>query len=263
DEVERPTGSLATPTNGSLEAMIIQEEREELLASVRRLPTTAQVQLPDQATESPAYVRGAVPQPATANPVPSESQTGSPAVNSAAAALNLRPIDSSVKTLDIGKTADTSMQNIEPDQTPVAMPDAAAVPAVSPAPLAELQISADMPVMKKGDKTKIAIMVKSTSLFRSAVLGLRFDDKKLAVRSVSFGDIFGAGIANTNAAPFLNQDGKMNVSLSLAQGTVGSGSGILAYVEIEALTDGKPEMTLEKDVLNFLAADGKNFAVKF
>ena len=57
DEVERETGSLQTPTSGSLEAMIVQEERDELLASVRRLPTTANVQLPDQPAEAPTYVR--------------------------------------------------------------------------------------------------------------------------------------------------------------------------------------------------------------
>ncbi|HUR96880.1 MAG TPA: secretin N-terminal domain-containing protein, partial [Pyrinomonadaceae bacterium] len=57
DEVERPTGSLATPTSGSLEAMIIQEEQEELLAAARRIPNTAQVQLADRAAEKPAYVR--------------------------------------------------------------------------------------------------------------------------------------------------------------------------------------------------------------
>jgi len=38
---------------------------------------------------------------------------------------------------------------------------------------------------------------------------------------------------------------------------------VLAFVEIEALADGKPEIVLEKDVLNFLAADGRNFAVRF
>ena len=58
DEVERQTGSLAVPTSGSLEALIIQEEREELLAAARRLPTVAQVQLPDRKVEdAPAYVK--------------------------------------------------------------------------------------------------------------------------------------------------------------------------------------------------------------
>ena len=39
-------------------------------------------------------------------------------------------------------------------------------------------------------------------------------------------------------------------------------SGVLAMIEVEALVDGKVEIKLEKDVLNLLAADGRNFAVK-
>lgn len=256
DEIERPTGSLATPTSGSLEAMVIQEDREEFLASARRLPTAASVQLPDQAA-SPAYVRGAVPQTNTVA-APVETQAANTSVS--VPGLNLRPIDSSVKTLTVNQTSDTSMQNTE---KPTLIPLPAVSNPLMDSPTAELQISWNLAAMKKGERMKIPVMVKSATLFRSAVLGLRFDDKKLAVRSVSFGDIFGAGIANTNADPFLNNNGRMNVSLSLPQGTVGSGSGILAYVEVEALTDGTPEITLERDVLNLLAADGRNFAVKF
>ena len=57
DEEERSTGSLAVPTSGSLEAMIIQDEMEELLAAARRVPNNPQVQLPDQKPEAPVYVR--------------------------------------------------------------------------------------------------------------------------------------------------------------------------------------------------------------
>ena len=106
-------------------------------------------------------------------------------------------------------------------------------------------------------------MVKSNGAFRSAVFGLRFDDKKIAVRSVMFGDVFGMGVANTMATPFLNQGGRMFVSLTMPDKTLASTEGVLAFVEIEALADGKPEIVLEKDVLNFLTADGRNFAVKF
>ncbi len=262
DEEERQTGSLATPTNNSLEAMIVQEDREELLATARRLPNTAQVQLPDQPVESPTYVRGVVPQPKAADAAAVENQAVSAPSNAGLAALNLRPIETSVKTIGIDKTSDTSVQNTEKRVNTLSPSTDPGITAPVTAPLAELQIQPNLPSMKKGEKTRIAVMVKSTAMFRSAVIGLKFDDKKLAVRSVSFGDICGTNMANKNATPFLNQNGKMFVSLSLAEGSVG-GAGILAYVEVEALADGTPEITLEKDVLNFLAADGRNFAVKF
>lgn len=251
DEVERPTGSLATPTSGSLEAMIIQEEREELLAAVRRLPTTARVQLPDRPPESPAYVRTET----SSAPVTTAPATTA-ASKTAELAMNLVPIDSGVKTLKINPTADTSRAP-QPEIGNAVESGKASVPQV------ELKLAADIPTMKAGEKTTIPVMVKSSGPFRSAVLGLRFDEKKLAVRSVMFGDVFGMGIANTVASPFLNQNGKMYVSLSAADKTIAGMEGVLAFVEIEALADGKPEIVLEKDVLNFLAADGRNFAVKF
>jgi hypothetical protein len=107
------------------------------------------------------------------------------------------------------------------------------------------------------------VMVKSTAGFRSAVLGLKFDPAKVAVRAVSYGDVFGETMANTAASPFLNQGGKMFVSLSLKDGVAPGMFGILAYVEIEALADGKPALTVEKDTMSVLTGDGKNFALKF
>lgn len=47
DLKERPSGTLQTPTQGSLEAMIEEAEREEQLAAARRLPNNAVVQVPD------------------------------------------------------------------------------------------------------------------------------------------------------------------------------------------------------------------------
>jgi general secretion pathway protein D len=265
DEVERPTGSLGTPTSGSLEAMIVQEELEERLASVRRLPTTAQVQLPDRAVEKPAYVRTGTDSAASApvtgtdtNASTAAPETSSAASNNQSLGMNLRPIDSGVKTLQINQTSDTSKSGAPEVISPVESGADVSTPRV------ELTLAGDVPVLKAGEKAKIPVMVRSTGAFRSAVLGLRFDDKKLAVRSVTFGDVFGAGVVNTTATPFLNQNGKMYVSLSLAgNAAVGSTQGVLAYVEVEALADGKPEIMLEREVLNFLAADGKNLAVKF
>jgi hypothetical protein len=92
---------------------------------------------------------------------------------------------------------------------------------------------------------------------------LKFDSSKVAVRTVGYGDVFGKELAQTPLTPFLNQDGKMFVSLSPDKDSAPNASGILAYIEIEALTDGKPEIAFDTDVLNFLTADGKSFSVKY
>jgi hypothetical protein len=100
-------------------------------------------------------------------------------------------------------------------------------------------------------------------MFRSATLGLKFDPEKIAVRTVTFGDVFGETNASKTANPYLNKDGKMFVSLSLESGAAPGIFGILAYVEIEALSDCKPLIEIEKEAISFLSAEGKTFAAKF
>jgi general secretion pathway protein D len=257
DEIERPTGSLATPTSGSLEAMIIQEEKEELLASARKVPNAAQVQLPDQKVDAPVYVKSSDAQ-SNAAVVPASGSPSAAASVQTPPIAGLRAIDSSVKTLQVNQTSDTSVARTAFAERPT--PAEPTVRSVSPA--VEVKLPA-VPAMKAGERTRIAVAVNAGAPFRSAVLGLRFDPAKVAVRSVAYGDVFGTTVANTAAPPFLNQNGKMFVSLSVANGEAPAATGTLAFVEIEALADGVPEILLEKDVLNFLTADGKNFSVKF
>lgn len=260
DEVERSTGSIATPTGGSLEAMIMQEEREEYIAAARKLPTKTTVQLPDQPVDAPQYVRNA-----SASVTPDVEPETNQAIaqgptKTAAEALNLRPIDISVRTLDIGKTSDTSMNSFVPKAEPaVAVEPVIEAPAN---PVTKISFAGDMPRMQKGETMKVALNVSGTDPFRSAVVGLKFDERKVAVRSISFGDVFGAGLANSNATPFLNQNGMMYVSLSTPTGEA-QPAGVLAYIEIEALADGTPNIRFERDVLNFLTTDGRNFRIDY
>jgi hypothetical protein len=258
DEIERPTGSLQTPTNSSLEAMIIQEDKEENLAMARRVPNQANVQLPDQPADAPQYVRsattagGAVAQ----NDAASTSAPATSAVQPAPSTL--QPIDSGVKTLQIKQTADTSAASAPAVQSVDAAPaDPGAKPQVSVA------LPSNLPLLKPGERTKIPVTASNSAAFRSAVLGLRYDSNKFAVRSIEYGDIFGNELANTAAPPFLNEKGKTNVSFSLPAGSVRAGTGILAYIEIEALSEGRPQVSFDRDVMNFLTTEGRNFAVSF
>ena len=263
DEIERPTGSLATPTSGSLEAMIIQEERDEQLAAIRRLPNTARVQLPDR-NDAPAYVRTSSATPATTGgeqgntSTTAVSQDTSPAApaqtKTDGLAMSLVPIDTGVKTLQIKPTSDTSVAT-QPDSIPVQ--GAATVLQ------ADLTMATELQEMKKGEKARIAVMIKSSAPFRSALLGLQFESSKVAVRTILYGDVFGMGVANTAANPFLNQNGKTYVNLVVPDKVTPGTDGVLAFIEIEALSDGKPQISFEKNVMNFQAVDGKNFAVKF
>jgi hypothetical protein len=260
DEVERPTGSIAVPTSSSLEAMMIDEERGELLAAARRVPNASDVQLPDRQAEQPAYVKtdGSVDAVKTATGSP-DSQASSVGHTDAGDPV-VKPIDNSVKTLNLNQTADTSKEfdlGKLLGGTAQGAPNTGSIAAAT----ADIRLGSDLTEMKAGERVRIPILVQGTEAFRSAVLGLKFDDKKIAVRSVSFGDVFGSALMNASVTPFLNQNGKMYVSLTTRDGNAISQAGILAFIEIEALTAGKPEIALDKDVLNFLTLDGKNFAI--
>jgi general secretion pathway protein D len=252
DEVERDTGSLQVPTNNTLEAMIQQEDQEELLAAARRVPNAAEVQLADQA---PQYVKTETSSNApAAAPVTNNNQ---PATVATAMPENLKPIDNGVKTLQLKQTADVSGEanDAQPKMTEPVVETTAAAPTV------QMRFGSELPEMKAGDKIKIAILVDGSAAFHSGVIGLKFDDKRVAVRSVTFGDVFGT-LADSVATPFINQNGKMYISLT-AREDAAKTTGTLAVVEIEALGAGRPEITFDRDVLNFLTADGKNFVVKF
>ena len=261
DEMERKTGSLAVPTDSSLEAMIVEEERDEMLAAARRVPNAAEVQLPDRTAEAPEYVKTDAPKTSVTTAATTDSTETTTARSVGAGIPNLKPIDNGVKTLQLKETADTSMS----DTVQIKPIEAAAPPAVEAdtAASVKLRIGTELPDMKVGEKLKIPVVIDGDGKFRSAVMGLKFDAKKIAVRNVMYGDVFGTGIVNTAATPFLNQKGKMYISLTAKDASEANLVGILAYVEIEALTAGRPDISFDRDVLNFLTVDGKSVGVKF
>ncbi|MEP6944593.1 MAG: secretin N-terminal domain-containing protein [Acidobacteriota bacterium] len=245
DEVERPSGSMAVPTSSSLEAMIIQEEQDEMLALARKNPTNVDIQLPDQKTEAPAYVKT------------SGTDASVVSQNTAVEGPALKPIDSGTATLQLNQTSNV----VKPAASFVTNDTSTASAAMPTTAVAAADIAfQEIPEMKAGMRAKVAVMISGGSPFQSAVLGLKFDNKNVAIRSVSLGNAFGSS-ENALMTPFLNQNGKMFVSLSSKGGALASGT--LAYIEIEALTDGRPAMAFEGDALNFVTADGKNLAVKY
>jgi general secretion pathway protein D len=191
----------------------------------------------------------------------------------------IKQIDSSVRTLEIKPTAEIAKmvetpEKVEDTPKTVDLKETSLksnfVEEIKTQPftltdeaVAELQLLPGTNEMKAGEKTKIAVIIKSPKAFRSAVLGLNFDPKKLAVKNIALGDIFGEPFVRREVTPFLNQGGKMYTTLSVSQDVGGNSSGVLAYIEIEALTTGTHTISFDKEVVNFLTAKGQNFAVKY
>lgn len=256
DLVEQDTGSLATPTSGQLEAMLIEEQREEMLAAARRRPTNVVIDLPDQ--KSPQYVRTdataenqtPAATSATETTASTDVKNSVPAPSDGATAPTVKPIDSSVRTLKLTETADRSDNSLS---TVAFKPlsSSASTATIKLAPLGEL---------KTGEKTRIAAAFSSPEAFRSAVMGIKYDPTKVAVRGITLGDVFGAK-ANSTVMPFLNTDGKTYFSMIASDDKAVAQTGVIAYIEVEALADGVPQIALDGDILNLMTAEGKNIPV--
>jgi hypothetical protein len=55
----------------------------------------------------------------------------------------------------------------------------------------------------------------------------------------------------------------MYVTLSPALAEMAGSSGVIAYIEIEALAEGKPEITFDRQTVTVLTPEGKNFAIVY
>ncbi|HEX6187915.1 MAG TPA: secretin N-terminal domain-containing protein [Pyrinomonadaceae bacterium] len=75
DEEMRPSGTLQSPTTGSLEAMLQENAREEQILSARRIPKEVNVQLPDAPAYVPAANTETQTQAANNNGVPTQATT--------------------------------------------------------------------------------------------------------------------------------------------------------------------------------------------
>ncbi len=263
DEVERTTGSLAIPTSGSLEAMIRQEEFEEQLAATRRLNNVA-VQLPDQNTEAPKYV-----------PAKTDAQVRTVAENKESVAVkpeaetkisnpsvNLKPIDSTnVRTLQITPTSDPGENKLVTKQTSLKI-DEENTEKLNVS-TAQLGFFPEPRKMKAGEKMQISLVVTANGSFNTAILGLNFDPKKLAIKKVIYGDVFGESLKEKISTPFLNSNGKMYVTLTAEKEVSVKDSDVLAFLEIEALVDGTPEIKFNQDMMNLLTENGTSLLLNF
>ena len=238
------------------------------------------MQLPDLKVEEapPTYIKSdSMVNDSSKNETVTESTTAEVSTETTTpktevALPNVKPIDTSVKTLNLTQTSAKPDQKIETNQKTLPI-ETEEKPLLktntepktdTPTNLsATLKIMPSVSEMKRGEKIKIPVMVSSSAAFRSAVLGLTYDASKIAVRTVGYGDVFGREMAQTPLTPYVNQGGKTYVSLSTDKDILPNSSGILAYIEIEALTDGKPEINFDTDMLNIMSVDGKIFSLKY
>jgi general secretion pathway protein D len=84
DEEMRPSGTLQSPTTGSLEAMLIETAREDQIAAARKVPNQVNIQLPD--APKPTYEPAAAPTDSTRTGGNETAQTTATGSNNTTAA---------------------------------------------------------------------------------------------------------------------------------------------------------------------------------
>lgn len=114
DEEMRPSGTLQSPTTGSLAEMIREADREDQIAAARALPRNATIQLPDAPVEvakpitaTDATAQNNNPQPATSTAANTPATT---AVNNVAANTTTQPAQSQVEVKPPATDASTVAQ---------------------------------------------------------------------------------------------------------------------------------------------------------
>ena len=247
DEIERETGSIAVPTSSSLSEMVRREDAEDRIAAARRLPTNPVVQLPDQQAQNQT---DAVAATKTQSDFPTTAATTitTPFANVDLNQPSITPklIDANpFKTLNVVPTADKTE-----DQPSSPAPQSSS---------AELKIE-NLGVLQSGEKRRVAVTVNSPSALRMSVLSLNFDQSKIAVRKISYGAVFGA--SNNNSPQFTVSNGMLMAMLPPAADTLAQGAGVLAYVEIEALTEGNPNLRINRAASSLVGTNGEMLTLR-
>lgn len=297
DEQMRPSGTLQSPTTGSLEAMLRESDTEEHLAQIaaaraeaRKIPTNVVVQLPD--AEPTAYVpapKALASNNATASPVlPNDRAVASsipvviPAANKDVAALSPAPIDTSLTTpayvqrpTDLpsalktlaNQTTMVSSRGTNPNpylapmaQNLIPTSDTTAKEADTEAAtsIVSLGLGPEKQEMRVGEKRSLAVELKSEAGLGLAVITLRFDPRIIKINSISPGSLF----AEAKSTPVISQsiDDKGMILLSIAPGS-GSiamkGEGALLQIEVEGIGAGDSAFSFDAGNVHLIAADGR------
>lgn len=259
DIEERQTGSLVNATSGSVESVVREIDDEERLAVARRLENTARLEAQQNAAaeeksaDAPTYVSGIKTNIETTKNEIAEA-VGNVEKGWETVAPSVKTLDNKESLKDVALNP-TVYSAAEVKARPTSLTENALSKPEETADKAEFHFVAQP--LKTGETQQIPILIKSPTALRSALLALNFDGSKMRVKKVSYGEIFGANAAKQTVAPFVNEGGKLIVNLKPSPVTVGT-AGILAYIEVEAISDVTPAFAFDETATNLLGADGGN-----
>ncbi|MBV8858504.1 MAG: hypothetical protein JOZ02_16340 [Acidobacteria bacterium] len=300
DEEMHPSGTLQTPTTGTLEAMMTELVREEQLAAARTLPTHANVELTSAADEPavtarPASLRatpaGAKVEPdaePTFIPAPKELLGGAaPAASPDTSAPSDEPTrpSGSAKVVP-GDSLFSFAQQAPATRTAASLNDRAATvrdasltseaPAAAPVSVITEKPLTDSAAATATSAASLRLMSDPTPLRvgerrqlkvllkTDAPLGLLALSFRLDQRVLALRSV-GAGTLSTpegaRVTHTLTPEGLLLVSVAPPASPL-SGAGVLLTFEVEGLAAGAEALRFDADDVHLVATDGRKVLVK-
>lgn len=297
DEEMRPSGTLQSPTTGSLEAMLREADREDQLAAARSQKRNATARVSDAASPSnSAAKKEEVAQTSTTAP----SNNTAPISTTVAGNAGVAKDASAQQTANV--SAQTAKAPTPPEELPAFVPapkslvsnsaasevaavntnltgdahatltslakpiETAITPVNTASGTAQIALTSADETMKVGETRQFSLMVKSDASLSLAVVALRFDPKIVKVRAISAGpllanikDIKEPGASFTQS---IDASGVCLISISNLNGVaLIKGAGTLLLIEVEALATGDPGLVLDKSSMRLLGTDARDVAL--
>src|SRR5215217_8217503 len=283
DEEMRPSGTLQSPTTGSLAEMIREADREDQIAAARTLPKDVVLQVPDAALVKPGETAAQNTTPANLPPPagtysfqPAQKAATTPAVTAennkpAAAPAAVEELPSFVpapKSL----ISDQAAANVAAVNTGTAGTQNAVLTSMPKASetsfdmklgasrMAQLSLVPEGDVMKVGEKRRYAIQLDSDVPLSMALISLKFDPKVVKIHALTAGSVLPTtGEAAPLFTPAIDASGTCLISISSLNGKASfRGSGPLLFIDLEAVGEGTASLMVVKEALQLVATDAKD-----
>ncbi|HEY4422822.1 MAG TPA: secretin N-terminal domain-containing protein [Pyrinomonadaceae bacterium] len=285
DEEMRPSGTLQSPTTGSLAEMIRQADREDQIAAARSLPKDVVLQVPDAPLVKPGETASQNTTPANLPPPagtgayafqPAQKAATPPAVTAennkpAAAPAAVEELPSFVpapKSL----ISDQAAANVAAVNTGTAGTQNAVLTSMPKATetslnmklgasrVAQLSLVPEGDVMKVGEKRRYAIQLDSDVPLSTALISLKFDPKVVKIHALTAGSVLPTtGETAPLFTPAIDASGTCLISISSLNGKASfRGSGPLLFIDLEAVGEGTASLMVVKETLQLVATDAKD-----
>jgi len=283
----RPSGTLQSPTTGSLEAMLREADHEDQVAEFRLkqknagavvaqappatlspgvFPASASINAPGAAvaqTPTAPATNGTAATKLAMNPGSQPATAGGQQLNKTQNAAEEMPAFVPAPKSLVSNSAATEVAAVNTNLNSDAratLTSLSAKPidaAVSPISVkgrgAQLTLGPVDQTMKIGESRRFALDVKSDVPLSLAILALRFDPKVVKVRAVGV-DGSGANVTQSTDA-----SGVCVISIANLSGMTGPGT--LIYIDVEGVGLGDAGLQLDQTSTHLVATDARNLGV--